>query len=211
MSGKFITFEGGEGVGKSTQVKLLAEKLRELGHKVFVTREPGGAELGEKIRSLLKTSTQVDPICELLLIFAARRDHFVKLIVPHLENNEIVICDRFYDSSLVYQGILKNVQIERIMELKQMTLGYFEPDLTIILDMDVEKSRRRLAERSLIADEYDSMNAEKHELVRQGFKKISEIFSFRTALINAGGSEINVFSKVFNEVEKRILNEALKV
>ena len=211
MSGKFITFEGGEGVGKSTQVKLLAEKLRELGYKVFVTREPGGAELGEKIRSLLKTSTQVDPICELLLIFAARRDHFVKLIVPHLENNEIVICDRFYDSSLVYQGILKNVQIERIMELKQMTLGYFEPDLTIILDMDVEKSRKRLAERKLIADEYDSMNAEKHELVRQGFKKISEIFSFRSVLINAGGSERNVFSKVFNEVEKRILNEALKV
>ncbi|MCR5224655.1 MAG: dTMP kinase [Alphaproteobacteria bacterium] len=211
MSGKFITFEGGEGVGKSTQVKLLAEKLRELGYKVFVTREPGGAELGEKIRSLLKASTQVDPICELLLIFAARRDHFVKLIVPHLENNEIVICDRFYDSSLVYQGILKNVQVERIMELKQMTLGYFEPDLTIILDMDVEKSRKRLAERKLIADEYDSMNAEKHELVRQGFKKISEIFSFRSVLINAGGSERNVFSKVFNEVEKRILNEALKV
>lgn len=210
MSGKFITFEGGEGVGKSTQVKLLAEKLRELGHKVFVTREPGGAELGEKIRSLLKISTQVDPIFELLLIFAARRDHFVKLIVPHLENSEIVICDRFYDSSLVYQGILKNVQVERIMELKQMTLGYFEPDLTIILDMDVEKSRQRLAERSLIADEYDSMNAEKHELVRQGFKKISEIFSFRSVLINAGGSERNVFSKIFNEVEKRILNEALK-
>ena len=207
MAGKFITFEGGEGVGKSTQVKLLAEKLKELGYGVFVTREPGGAELGEKIRELLKKTTQIDPLSELLLIFAARRDHFVKLIVPHLENNEIVVCDRFYDSSLVYQGILKNVQVERIMELKQMTLGYFEPDLTIILDMDVKKSLKRLAERSLIADEYDSMNAEKHELVRQGFKKISEIFSFRAELINANGSEQKVFSKIFEVVEKRILRD----
>ena len=208
MAGKFITFEGGEGVGKSTQVKLLAEKLRELGYGVFVTREPGGAELGEKIRDLLKKTTHMDSLCELLLIFAARRDHFIKLIVPHLENNEIVICDRFYDSSLVYQGILKNVPIERIMELKQMVLGYFEPDLTLVLDMDVAKSKQRLAKRCLIADEYDSMDAEKHELVRQGFKKISEIFSFRAELVNANGSEQKVFSKIFEVVEKRILKDS---
>ncbi len=208
MAGKFITFEGGEGVGKSTQVKLLAEKLRELGYGVFVTREPGGAELGEKIRDLLKKTTHMDSLCELLLIFAARRDHFIKLIVPHLENNEIVICDRFYDSSLVYQGILKNVPIERIMELKQMVLGYFEPDLTLVLDMDVAKSKQRLAKRCLIADEYDSMDAEKHELVRQGFKKISEIFSFRAELVNANGSEQKVFSKIFEIIEKRILKDS---
>ena len=208
MAGKFITFEGGEGVGKSTQVKLLAEKLRELGYGVFVTREPGGAELGEKIRDLLKKTTHMDSLCELLLIFAARRDHFIKLIVPHLENNEIVICDRFYDSSLVYQGILKHIPIERIMELKHMVLGYFEPDLTLVLDMDVAKSKQRLAKRCLIADEYDSMDAEKHELVRQGFKKISEIFSFRAELVNANGSEQKVFSKIFEVVEKRILKDS---
>ena len=106
--GFFISFEGGEGTGKSTQVRLLANKLAERGNLVHVTREPGGTELSEKIRDILKTTSNIDSITEMLLLFAARREHFIKSIYPLLEQNYIVLCDRFYDSSLVYQGILKN-------------------------------------------------------------------------------------------------------
>lgn len=203
MRGTFITFEGDDGVGKTTQVQLLARQLSQFGN-VFVTREPGGTELAEKIRSLLKESYDIDPLCNLLLIFAARRDHFVKQILPHLECGDFVISDRFYDSSLIYQGVLKGVSIENIMQLKQMVMADFEPDITIILDMDVEKSKARLNYRSLIPDEYDSMDIEKHNLVRNGFRKIAEIFSFRAALVNAAGSEKNVASRVFKIVRDKI-------
>lgn len=203
MRGTFITFEGDDGVGKSTQVKLLAQQLSLFGN-VFVTREPGGTELGEKIRSLLKEPYDIDPLCDLLLIFAARRDHFVKQILPHLERGDFVISDRFYDSSLIYQGVLKGVPIEEIMQLKRMVMADFEPDITIILDMDVEKSKTRLNLRSLVHDEYDSMDIEKHNLVRNGFRKIAEIFSFRAVLVNASGSEQNVASRVFKILQDKI-------
>ncbi|MDR2781286.1 MAG: dTMP kinase [Holosporaceae bacterium] len=201
--GKFITFEGGEGVGKSTQVKLLAEKLSYIGQKVHVTREPGGGEVGEKIRDLLKKTKEIDPICEILLLFAARRDHFVKLIFPLLNDGYFVICDRFYDSSLVYQGLLKKVSVEDIMKLKQMTIGDFEPDLTIILDLDTDISIRRVKSRHILDDEYDEMGHQQYQMIRSGFQKISEIFQFRTVLINAEGSEKKIFSKIWKIFQKK--------
>ena len=211
MQGKFITFEGGEGVGKSTQTQLLANKLREIGLKVQVTREPGGNEIGEKIRDILKSSSsKMDPLCETLLLFAARRDHFIKVIEPLLNLGYFVICDRFYDSTLVYQGLLKNVSYEDIMNLKKISVQDFEPDLTIILDMDVETAIDRVANRNLtlneaILDEYDAMDKEQYNLIRKGFLKIAEIFSFRTAIVKANGSRDRVLSKIFKEVETRLL------
>jgi dTMP kinase len=211
--GKFITFEGGDGVGKTTQVDKLSSKLIELGFKVRVTREPGGDKVGEKIRDVLKSSaSEMDPLCETLLLFAARRDHFVKLISPLLEQGYFVISDRFYDSSLVYQGVLKNVDVENIMSLKRMTIGDFEPDLAIVLDMEVDVSMRRLLSRNFtldesilgegILDDYDSMSREKHNIIRNGFRKIAEIFSFRSVLIDASGNEEKVFAKVMKAVDK---------
>jgi len=191
-------------VGKSTQIKLLEGKLLDLGVKVRSTREPGGTETGEKIRSILKSSHDLDPMCELMLIFAARRDHFVKLMAPLINQGYVVICDRFYDSSLVYQGLLKGVPVEDIMKLKQMTLGEFDPDLTIILDADSQVSIQRVKHRNLLCDEYDLMTRQKHDLIRDGFLKISEIFSFRSVLINAEGSERKVFSRVWKAFEKKI-------
>lgn len=210
LCGKFITFEGGEGVGKTTQIALLAAHLKERGLRVKVTREPGGDEVGEKIRAVLKSAsvTKMDPLCETLLLFAARRDHYVKIIRPLLDQGYTVICDRFYDSTLVYQGVLKGVSIEDIMRLKTMTIGEAEPDLTIVLDVDPEISLQRLSSRrfatpSLIDDEYDAMRKEQHALIRQGFQKIAEIFSFRAALIGAGGNERTVFAKILKAIEKR--------
>jgi dTMP kinase len=201
-NGRFITFEGGEGVGKTTQAALLADKLIELGLPVKVTREPGGDIVGENIRGLLKSfSSKMDPLSEALLVFAARRDHFVKLIKPMLEKGTFVICDRFYDSSLVYQGVLKNVPLEDIMSLKRMVLGGFEPDLTLILDMDVEASVGRLSTRNLSLDAYDRMQKEEHEIIRDGFRKIAEIFSFRSVLIDGSGSEAKIASRVMKAVQ----------
>lgn len=203
MVGKFITFEGGDGVGKSTQVRLLSIKLVEMGYTVHVTREPGGDVIGESIRNILKSFLDsMDPLCETLLLFAARRDHYIKVIKPMLECGTIVICDRFYDSSLVYQGILKKVSFEDIMNLKYMTIGECEPDLTIILDMDPRISMQRLAIRNLIPDVYDTLSEEKHLLIRRGFQKIAEIFSLRSVLINADSSEKKVFCRIMKAIEK---------
>ncbi|MDR2646432.1 MAG: dTMP kinase [Holosporaceae bacterium] len=203
--GKFITLEGGEGVGKSTQTQLLAERLSNLRQKVKITREPGGGVIGEQVREILKkNSAELDSICEILLLFAARRDHFVNLISPWLEEGYFVICDRFYDSSLIYQGLLKEVAIGDIMELKRMAIGNFEPDLTFVLDVNTNVSLQRVKTRRLLNDEYDQMSRQKYDIVRNGFQKIADIFSFRAVLINAEGSEKAVFSRIWKAFEKRI-------
>lgn len=201
--GRFVTFEGGDGVGKSTQVRLLAKKLTDLGLKVKITREPGGDEVGEKIRAVLKSSPGLDPLCEVLLLFAARRENFIRRVLPPLEEGRWVVCDRFYDSSLVYQGILKGISGEDIMLLKRLVMGDFEPDLTIVLDMAAETSAKRLSERNS-SDEYDGMNIERHQQIRKGFQKIAEIFSFRAALVKADGSEAAVASRIWKILEKRL-------
>ncbi len=202
--GLFISFEGGEGTGKSTQVRLLADKLAEQGNLVHITREPGGTDLSEKIRGMLKTNSNIDPITEMLLMFAARREHFMKCICPLLEQGYIVICDRFYDSSLVYQGILKNISVEQIMQLKEITLGNFDPDFTIILDIPSSIAKERIQNRQLYLDNYDMMSEDEYNIIRNGFRKISKIFPFRCRLINASGDEKRVFSRIYKAVEKFI-------
>ncbi|MCR4555829.1 MAG: dTMP kinase [Alphaproteobacteria bacterium] len=200
--GFFISFEGGEGTGKSTQVRLLANKLAEQGNLVHITREPGGTELSEKIRDILKTTSNIDSITEMLMMFAARREHFIKSICPLLDQGYIVLCDRFYDSSLVYQGILKNVSIEKIMQLKEMTLGNFEPDFTIILDIPSSVAKKRIQGRQLYWDDYDMMSESEYNIIRNGFRKIAEVFPFRCKLIDASGDERKVFFKVQKAMEK---------
>ena len=206
--GLFISFEGGEGTGKSTQVGLLADKLSEQGNLVHITREPGGTELSEEIRKLLKTTSDVDPITEMLLMFAARREHFVKSICPMLEQGYTIICDRFYDSSLVYQGVLKNIPIEQIVQLKIMTLGDFEPDFTIILDIPPSIAKERIQHRQLYLDNYDMMSENEYDIIRNGFKKIAEIFPFRCKLINASGDEKKVFSRICKVIEKFMVQKS---
>ncbi len=202
--GFFISFEGGEGTGKSTQVKLLADRLSEHGRLVFTTREPGGAVISEKIRSILKSSSDIDSITEVLLMFAARREHFVKSIKPHLEQGYTVICDRFLDSTLVYQGILKNISMEQIMQLKFMTLGEFEPDFTVILDIPSSIAKERIQYRQLYLDNYDMMSENEYNTVRNGFRRIAEAFPFRCKLINASGDERKVFSRIYKAIDRFI-------
>lgn len=203
QQGKFITFEGGEGVGKSTQARLLCEKLNQFGIKNIKTREPGGSSVAEEIRKILKaSSSRIDSICDAMLVFAARRDHFINLIKPALDQGIWVICDRFYDSSLVYQGILKSVPIENLMQLKYISIGDFEPDLTIILDMDTTTSADRVAKRNQTIshelDKYDLMPQTDYDIIRDGFLKIADTFSDRAKIIKASGSEHTIASKIFN-------------
>lgn len=205
MRGKFLTFEGADGVGKSTQIQMLADYLKSLNIKTKITREPGGDVVGEKIRALLKSCASLDGICELLLLFAARRSHYVDLIEPLLREGYWVISDRFYDSSLVYQGLLKNVSIETIVQLKQITIGDFEPDLTFVLDLDISSSTQRIANRSLqfeAYDEYDRMDAEEQRVIREGFRRLVDIFSWRMVLINAAGSREKVLSRIVSKLSR---------
>lgn len=200
--GFFISFEGGEGTGKSTQVKLLANRLSDRGDQVYITREPGGTEVSEKIRDILKSSPSVDSVTELMLMFAARREHFMKAILPRLEQGCTIICDRFYDSSLVYQGILKKIPIEQIMQLKEITLMNFEPDFTIILDIPSSLAKERTQRRQLCLDNYDMMSEDEYNIIRDGFRKIAEAFPFRCKLINASGDEKRVSYRILKAVEK---------
>ena len=201
--GLFISFEGADGTGKTTQIKLLSKRLSDGGHKVHVTREPGGSELAENIRQTLKANPQLDSITELLLIFAARRSHFVETITPLLNEGYIIISDRFYDSSLIYQGILKNLPIEQIMSLKQMVMNDFEPDMTFILDMSAEAAIARVQSRKLASgDAYDEMSVESYEKVRQGFLNLAKIFDNRSYVINAEGSANTISSKILKIIKK---------
>lgn len=202
--GYFITFEGGEGCGKSTQAELLAAEFRARKIPVVLTREPGGSESAEQIRTLLKQSKNLDPITEALLMFAARREHFVHKIQPLLQKRFTIICDRFYDSSLVYQGVLGKVSIEQLMYLKNMTIGDFEPDLTFVLDVSSTTARRRVQERGLFLDHYDGMSENEYELIRNGFKKLAEIFSYRAVVIKGDGSPKAVFQKICKVLSKKI-------
>lgn len=199
--GLFISFEGGEGVGKSTQVALLAESLRQRGYTVVTTREPGGSETAEQIRQIIRAKSEIemDAITESLLIFAARRDHYVKLIKPQLQEGNIVICDRFFDSSLVYQGVLENVPITQLMFLKQMTLEDFEPDITFVLDIPSDIARQRALGRQLSFDKYDKMPADNYEIIRNGFLKLAQVFDYRTVLINSIGNIHNIADKILNK------------
>lgn len=199
----FITFEGNNGVGKSTQIELLKKRLEEYGEKVVVTREPGGngVELSEKIRSLLMGYGDMHAITELLLLFASRNEHYQKFIRPKLDDGFTVICDRFYDSSIVFQGVLNDINIGDIMKLKHMVLGDFEPDLTIVLDLSYSDAMRRISARNDGGDKYDFIPCEQFELVRSAYLRLSEVFYARCVVIKASLAPARTAAKVFQAYE----------
>jgi dTMP kinase len=185
--GRFITFEGGEGAGKSTQVGRLAAALREAGHDVLETREPGGSPAAEEIRELLVHGevTRWDGVTEALLHFAARREHLVQTVWPALESGQWVLCDRFADSTMAYQGYGHGLGRESIETLYDLVVGQFHPDITMILDLPVEEGLRRAAQRRDGATRYERMDTAFHERLREGFKDIARREPERCVLIDA--------------------------
>jgi dTMP kinase len=166
--GLFITFEGGEGAGKSTQAKLLAARLEGAGVPTLVTREPGGTPLGEDLRAIILKDRPQDPVTELLLFAAARAEHMTAVIRPALDDGTWVISDRFMDSTRVYQGRLYSVEPELIKTLERYTVAPDFPSLTLILDLPPEAGLERASTRGTLS-RYDAERIETHRTLRQGF------------------------------------------
>ena len=209
--GKFITFEGGEGTGKSTQIARLGDALKQQGIEILITREPGGSQGAEEIRGLLVSgpSERWDPLSEALLHYVARRDHLQRKVLPALEGGQWVLSDRFADSTLAYQGYghgLGKKTIDRIhaLVLSDLPAARITPDLTLILDLPVEAGLARAAARRGSEARYEGMAHEFHQRLRAGFLAIAEADPARCALIDAGGTEEQVAAAVWSEVAGRL-------
>ena len=202
--GRFITFEGGEGSGKSTQAPRLAERLIDAGIAVTLTREPGGTGGADAIRALLVEgeASRWDPQSEALLHFAARRDLVIRVIEPALAAGGWVVCDRFTDSSMAYQGYGHELGAEFIRALAELTIGGFRPDLTLILDIDPEIGLKRAGKRGDNETRYEGMGIDFHRRLRAGFLEIAKTEPGRCAVIDAGGTEDQIAEAVWQAVQK---------
>jgi dTMP kinase len=208
MAGRFITFEGGEGGGKSTHTKLLVEKLQSFGIDTVLTREPGGSPGAEIIRHVL-LSGAAKPLgaeTEAILFAAARDDHIRNTIAPALDAGKWVICDRFMDSTRVYQGALGNVDLKLIRGLERVTVGDTVPDLTFVLDVPAEVGLRRATERrgGAAADRFESEEIGFHETLRSAYAKLAELEPQRCVLIDATQSIEAVQSLIWAAVMIRL-------
>ncbi|MCK4577305.1 MAG: dTMP kinase [Candidatus Marinimicrobia bacterium] len=207
MSGKLITFEGIDGSGKSTQIDLLRSYLEAAGHKVLVVREPGGTELSEKIRDLLLAieSAGLDPRAELFLFSAARAQLVHELIRPALDDNKIVICDRYADSSIAYQGYGRELPLEQVITTQNLATGGLKPDLKILLDIAVPASFNRL--ENMDDDRMESSGQSFRSRVREGYLKLAHGSPGEWLVID-GSLEKGAIAQVIAEaIEERLLNE----
>ena len=201
----FITFEGLDGSGKSTQCKKLVSALESKGHRVVLTREPGGTALAEKIRNLLLENDGVsDPLTEYLLFTAARVDHINKVIKPALEGGKIVICDRFYDSSVIYQGVLKGLDLAVMESVYNTAIGDFKPDLTIFIDITPELAIERSSKRVGTENHYDNIRLEKLAKMREGYLNLCQRAKDVLVRIDGDGAENEVFDRIYAIVLKKL-------
>jgi dTMP kinase len=205
MAGRFITLEGGEGTGKSTQIKRLAAALEQRGIKVLATREPGGSSGAEQIRKLMVEGEpgRWDAITETLLAYAARADHVARTIGPALLADTWVISDRFNDSTFAYQGAGRGVPRETIRRIDSAVLDDFAPDLTLILDLDVKLGLARAGARGDKENRFEKFGTEFHEKLRQAFLDIAKRSPDRCRVIDAGGTEDQVAEAIFAAVSRR--------
>ena len=216
MSGYFITLEGGEGSGKTSVLKSIVDRLISEGYGVILTREPGGTKISEKIRDLIldTDNKEMDPWTEALLYAASRRQHVIEKILPALNENKIVICDRFIDSSFAYQGCARNLGIENIFNINKRAISYTDnlgntdllwPDLTIYLDIDPMIAQERIKNRDLDRLEQEGINF--HRVVRSGYKSVykSYIYSPNMVLIDASRPLQEVIDEVYNLIKSELI------
>lgn len=212
--GKFITFEGGEGSGKSTQARRLAEVLRKSGIDVVLTREPGGTEAGKAIRRILtdaEANYDLDPVCEAMLFCADRRNHLTRLVWPAMEAGKWVISDRFADSTMAYQGYGHGQDGELLQKAYALIAGDFQPDLTVLCDIDPEKGLAR--SRAVLKATSDKVEASEHRFedmelsfhkrLREGFLEIARQNKGRFVIVDAESAPDTVHERIMSEIEKR--------
>ena len=203
--GYFISFEGVDGSGKSTQIQKLADFLRSLGFDIVVTREPGGSIGGEEIRKLLLQG-DVDrwsAETEILLFTAARRDHLERIILPAMKNGQIVICDRFTDSTRMYQG-MRGPKLKKLVDMLDKEVIGHDPDLTILIDIDPEIGLRRAKSRETVEERFEDFGLELQKKMRKGFLDLSKQFSNRISVIDGLQSEDKVSKEICSLVKAKL-------
>lgn len=205
-SGRFITFEGGEGAGKSSQAKRLAKHLESAGRRVMLTREPGGSLLAERIRALILSGSvkNLGAVTETLLFYAARRDHLEKTIAPALAEGKWVICDRFADSTRAYQGGAENVPPVLLDALDRVVVGGTRPDLTLILDIDPAAGLERALHAQGRADRFEGEDVSYHVRLRQAFLDIAAAEPDRCCIVDAAQDFDGVSRTIRSAVESRL-------
>ena len=204
MNGKFITFEGCEGSGKSTQIRLLSERLDKEGVKHIVTREPGGSEIAEQIRKIILSgkNTAMTDECEALLYAAARVQHLSEKVAPALAEGTLVLCDRFVDSSLAYQGYARGLDMQFIEGINSVALKNFMPDVTLFLNISPEDAfkRKHGADKD---DRMEQLGLEFHRKVYEGYLKLSEMYPERIVKVECGGSKWDTAERIYGILRER--------
>lgn len=207
--GAFITFEGSEGCGKSTQVKRLALRLEEIGVPVLITREPGGTAIGEKIRELLQfapESLAMTPEAELLLFEASRSQLVREIIRPALEQGTIVISDRFFDSTTVYQGVARKLEPDIVEKLNDFAVGAARPELTFLLELDIATARERMLRRVRPVQAVDRMEQEPlefYERVCEGYRELARRDPVRIRVLDGSRSPDEIETEIWRQVSER--------
>lgn len=202
--GIFVTFEGGEGSGKTTLIRLIKEKLESLNYKVVSTREPGGSKIAEAIRSIILDvdNTEMDAKTEALLYASSRRQHLVDIVLPALEENKIVLCDRYIDSSLAYQGYARGLGISEVYKINQYATEGIMPKMTFFIDVAPEVGLERIKENNRSENRLDKEKILFHQMVHQGYLIVAKKFKKRIKIIN-GSRSVN---EVYNDIMRIILD-----
>ena len=201
--GLFITFEGGEGSGKSTQISFLSKLLTEQNIEHIITREPGGTETGEQIRKILLQGNinKLDSYSEFLCFAASRREHLKKIILPALSENKIVICDRFLDSSIVYQGMVGGLDEDIILKVHDDFCYKKYPDLTLLLNVNAKIGLARKNKNTLDENRFENFNEEFHELVQKKFLELAHKNNTRYRVINADNDKDFIFNEIIDQIK----------
>ena len=209
MNNLFITFEGGDGSGKSTQVNLLKDYLDNLNFETIKTREPGGTPSAEILRDLLTTGEveKWTPMSEALLMWASRYEHLIQVIEPALNSGKNVICDRFYDSTYAYQGVAHNLGIDKMEKLKKIIIGDIEPDVTFVLDIDPKIGLKRSLDRSNQENRFESYNIDFHNKIRSAFLEIAKKNKNRCVVVDASLNEQEINNLIINVIDNLITDK----
>jgi len=203
--GLFITFEGPDGSGKTTVSSYVVKQLTALGYEVVHTREPGGVDIAEQIRHVIldPQNVKMDVKTEVLLYAASRRQHLIEKILPALDEGKIVLCDRFVDSSLAYQGVGRGVGFDEVYTVNRFAIDDHLPDLTVYLDLGAQEGLDRIAQRKFL-DRLDQEKVSFHELVVEGYKEVLKRFKDRIVVVNANQAIETVQKEAFEAVLKKV-------